>query len=247
MEDPIIGKYDAAELKIAAEFLTNWLPFLTKDLCENCATSLRDRVRSLDPGSNLSAQIIIVSIGLLFPLFTPNPPPPPPPPLPLTPDGKEDHSSAWAVSAKRGDGVRKSWADMAQEEELERGSAEDDKNAVEEFTPKGKRTELSREQREHIRFSSVTRKKDFICLERVGQKITNILDSLELHTGVFSAAEQKRIVNFVHELYTNGGSGDQPGRRNRLFVPVKKLIRTFILSKFCYLIKSSEPIIKGFN
>jgi len=70
---------------------------------------------------------------------------------------------------------------------------------------------LSREQREHIRYTNVTRKKDFICLERVGQKITNILEGLELHTGVFSAAEQKRIVDFVHELEEKGRRGELAG------------------------------------
>lgn len=67
--------------------------------------------------------------------------------------------------------------------------------------------ELSMEQREHIRFCNVKRKKDFICLERVNGKIVNILDGLELHTGVFSMAEQNRIVKFVEKLEEIGKSG----------------------------------------
>lgn len=55
MGDLFVREYDASELKIAAEFLTNWLPFLTKDLCEGCTASMRDRIRSLDPGLNFSS------------------------------------------------------------------------------------------------------------------------------------------------------------------------------------------------
>uniref|UniRef100_A0A0V0GLE4 Putative ovule protein n=1 Tax=Solanum chacoense TaxID=4108 RepID=A0A0V0GLE4_SOLCH len=67
--------------------------------------------------------------------------------------------------------------------------------------------ELSREHREHIRFCNVKRKKDFIYLERVNGKIVNILDGLELHTDVFSMAEQNRIVKFVEKLEEMGKSG----------------------------------------
>lgn len=68
------------------------------------------------------------------------------------------------------------------------------------------------EQREHIRFCNVKRKKDFICLERVNGKIVNILDGLELHTGVFSMAEQNRIVKFVEKLEEIGKSGQLKGQ-----------------------------------
>ncbi|CAH9091205.1 unnamed protein product [Cuscuta epithymum] len=116
-------------------------------------------------------------------------------------------------------GVKMSWADMAQEDELEteecglsltltnesglswkEGAFEHDES----HKPK---TELSREQRECIRFSNVKRKKDFICLERIDGKITNILDGLELHSGIFSAAEQNRIVNYVETLHDKGKNG----------------------------------------
>lgn len=138
--------------------------------------------------------------------------------------------------------VRMSWADMAQEDELEmeaEAEAEDikaqaardadgvskDEGVVNELTTKAvrtedkeKKTELSREQREYIRFTNVMRKKDFICLERVKEKITNVLEGLELHTGVFSAAEQKRIVDFVHELQEKGRRGQLGGKTESRFV-----------------------------
>lgn len=52
---------------------------------------------------------------------------------------------------------------------------------------------FSREQREHIRFTNVERKRDFVCLEKVNGEIVNILEGLGLHTKVFNAAEQKKI------------------------------------------------------
>ncbi|KAL2583905.1 hypothetical protein AAZV13_14G099700 [Glycine max] len=67
---------------------------------------------------------------------------------------------------------------------------------------------LPREQREYIRFMNVRRKKDFICFERVNGKLVNILEGLELHTGIFSAAEQKRIVNYVASLQEMGRKGE---------------------------------------
>lgn len=47
-----------------------------------------------------------------------------------------------------------------------------------------------------------------ICLERVNGKIVNILDGLELHKGVFSAAEQIRIVKYVEKLDQMGKNGE---------------------------------------
>lgn len=117
---------------------------------------------------------------------------------------------------------RMSWADMAQEEmdadEEEEASRQFGSNSsssqVEEISEEVKSTpkpELSREQRERIRFTNVKRKKDFICLERVNGKFVNILDGLELHSGVFSAVEQKKIVDFVYELQEKGKNGKLKG------------------------------------
>lgn len=121
--------------------------------------------------------------------------------------------------------VKMSWADMAQEDELQAEEMSESialssqMNGVpkeEITTPESKqKTELSREQREYIRFCNVERKKDFICLERVSGKIVNILNGLELHKGVFSAAEQIRIVKYVEELDQMGRNGELKG----LFYP----------------------------
>ncbi|KAG6492625.1 hypothetical protein ZIOFF_047590 [Zingiber officinale] len=108
-----------------------------------------------------------------------------------------------------------SWADMAQEDKLKETAAQEEKTEelgrtsieaaarVKREIAK-KETGLSREQREEIHFRNVVRKKDFICLERVNNKIVNILNVLELHTGVFSTTEQKRIVDLVYELQEKG-------------------------------------------
>lgn len=46
-----------------------------------------------------------------------------------------------------------------------------------------------------------------LCLERNRGKIVNILEGLELHTVVFSAAEQRKIVGFVYLLQKMGKRG----------------------------------------
>lgn len=122
-------------------------------------------------------------------------------------------------------GLKMSWADMAQEE-LEADEEEEarglfgNSSGQTEGTRKGKaiqKPELSREQRERIRFTNVTRKKDFICLERVNGKFVNIVDGLELHSGVFSAVEQKKIVDFVYELQEKGKNGKLKGLYSKKF------------------------------
>lgn len=121
--------------------------------------------------------------------------------------------------------VRMSWADMAQEDEheLEEEENEISRESIDGVSQSGQgigkvkvqvqqKPELSRDQREHLRFSNLRRKKDFISLERVNGKFVNILDGLELHTNVFSAVEQKRIVNFVYELQERGKKGELRGQ-----------------------------------
>ncbi|OWM88943.1 hypothetical protein CDL15_Pgr020897 [Punica granatum] len=63
--------------------------------------------------------------------------------------------------------------------------------------PSGMKRELSREQREYIRFMNVKRNKELVCFEKVKGRRVNVLEGLELHTGIFSAAEQRRIVDFI--------------------------------------------------
>lgn len=48
--EPFLSRYDAPELRVAAEFLTTWFPFLSADLCPGCARTLSNRIRSLVPG-----------------------------------------------------------------------------------------------------------------------------------------------------------------------------------------------------
>lgn len=116
---------------------------------------------------------------------------------------------------------RMSWADMAQEDDefSEDEHDEHDSNVgVVSGNNSGEnrvvadKAVLPREQREYIRFMNVRRKKDFICFERVNGKLVNILDGLELHTGIFSAAEQKRIVNYVASLQEMGRMGELKDR-----------------------------------
>jgi hypothetical protein len=268
-DDPFLLKYNQEELRIASEFLSNWLPFLTRDLCSHCTRTLSDRVKSLDPEIGGDEEPIKQDENLAV----------------LTPDSveaKHDHVNeddyetnslgSWKDAAEMNDTadtstivswkdgengwsgpisegstsekvgspvvpaasprVRMSWADMAQEDELEGeeeneisgGSIDGDSQSGERIgkTKVQQKPELSRDLREDIRFRNVQRKKDFICLERVKGKIVNILDGLELHTGVFSAVEQKRIVDFVYELQERGKKGEF---KERTFTAPQKWMR----------------------
>jgi mRNA N6-methyladenine demethylase len=109
--------------------------------------------------------------------------------------------------------TRTSWADMAQEEdELECIEEETGLKEEEERGQRGRcKMELSREQKELNRFKNVKRNKEFICLERVGGRIVNIVGGLELHAGIYSPIEQKRIVDFVYQLLDKGQKGELGG------------------------------------
>lgn len=113
---------------------------------------------------------------------------------------------------------RMSWADMTQEDELE--DEEDEEEEQKEPSRKAsdvslmktpEKPTLSREQRQDLRLMHVKRKKDFICLERIKGKLVNVGDGLELHTSVFSAVEQKRIVDQVYLLEEKGRKGQLRG------------------------------------
>jgi hypothetical protein len=126
---------------------------------------------------------------------------------------------------------RMSWADMVQEDdefgedEIDQTNNNNNKNnnnnnvgvvlgnnnIGENRVVVSDKATLPREQREYIRFMNVRRKKDFICFERVNGKLVNILEGLELHTGIFSAAEQKRIVDYVATLQEKGRKGELKG------------------------------------
>ncbi|XP_017630802.1 RNA demethylase ALKBH9B isoform X2 [Gossypium arboreum] len=255
-EDPFLVKYQPSELRIASEFLTTWLPFLSRDLCRRCTQILSRRIRSLDPDAELANNDLnaihstpnntesedlnencrdncaVNSIGSSKDedtnslgswkdegnVFS-------------EPIGEASTSSGVACASPlfQTPVPRQSWADMAQEDELEEVEEEEEEEEEEEqlVSESSKRIvsltastgelriskvvekpKLSRDQRESIRFMNVKRKKDFICLERVNGKFVNILEGLELHEGIFSAAEQKRIVDHVYMLQEMGRKGE---------------------------------------
>ncbi|KAG0512662.1 hypothetical protein BDA96_10G033100 [Sorghum bicolor] len=210
----LVQGYTAEELAIAGEFLTTWLPFLSAGLCPSCVSSLRGRVDSLLPRAEES--------------------PPPPSPrqpvdqiepsgwdsdpalqqnLPFEPSGWDSDPPPPAPAPPPAEKPRMSWADMAQEDELA-AAAEDDAAAAaaedgDEGAEAGRpKVQPTREQREQRRLSSIVRNKDFRCYERVHGQLVNILAGLELHAGVFSAAEQRRIVQCVYDLQARGQRGE---------------------------------------
>ncbi|CAN0918663.1 RNA demethylase ALKBH9B [Linum grandiflorum] len=233
IDDPFLHQYQPADLRIASEFLNTWLPFLSKGLCNGCSQSLSDRIRSLDPKFNGSPEQLRLEETPVSPIaescehvvedhndedFDKNS-------LGSWNDGAHGSSDSVPGDTARGllgpppgsetSGNRMSWADMAQQEDDELGDEDENlrssvlggvgsspliAKAVE-------KPQLSREKREYLRFMNVQRKKDFICFERVHGKLVNILEGLELHSGVFSAAEQKRIVDHVFELKETGMKG----------------------------------------
>ncbi|XP_054818588.1 RNA demethylase ALKBH9B-like isoform X2 [Prosopis cineraria] len=242
-DDPFLLNYQPSELRIASEFFTTWLPFLSKDLCCHCSVILSDRIRSIDPeahgdapreqfvdDSNASVANNMQShetCDIHDDSCDTNS-------LGSWKDGAEasysGEASGWSepvteisvndVSCEfpllETPSPRMSWADMAQEDEF--GEEEHNKLPANASPSDGtitrvpEKPKLSWEQREYIRFMNVRRKIDYMCFERVNGKLVNILEGLELHTGIFSAAEQKRIVNFVASLQEMGKKGELKDR-----------------------------------
>ncbi|KAK9129196.1 hypothetical protein Sjap_009683 [Stephania japonica] len=81
---------------------------------------------------------------------------------------------------------------------------------------------LMGEESEQARFLRVGRKKDFVHYEQFGWKKTNVLQGLELHTGVFNAEEQNKIVNYVYDLQRMGQAGKL---RERTYSEPRKWMR----------------------
>ncbi|KAJ8771043.1 hypothetical protein K2173_023368 [Erythroxylum novogranatense] len=244
-EDPFLLQYQPSDLQIASEFLTNWLPFLSRDLCGRCTETLSGRVRSLHSALGAAERLhsdksIDTSapngVGLQDKCCDDNCDKNS---VGSCKDGDDtnslgslkDEENGWpeSVAEASSSGIigeslytetpshRMSWADMAQEDELveeeeQQGSSKrvDTSSLTREIKISNdvEKPKLSRERREQIRFMNIKRKKDFICLERFKGKIVNILDGLELHTYVFSAVEQRRIVDKVYELYEMGKKGE---------------------------------------
>ncbi|XP_022149186.1 RNA demethylase ALKBH5-like [Momordica charantia] len=81
--------------------------------------------------------------------------------------------------------------------------------------------DLYEEQKEKIRFANV-RKQEFVHRERIDGKVTNILEGLELHSGVFDKEEQKNIVDYVYHLQHKGQRGEL---RERTYSEPRKWMR----------------------
>lgn len=59
---------------------------------------------------------------------------------------------------------------------------------------------LTDQEMEYDWLMNVGREKDFVFLERIRGWTVNILEGLEFHTRVFTAAEYEVIVNYVYML-----------------------------------------------
>lgn len=66
---------------------------------------------------------------------------------------------------------------------------------------------VSQEQKEKLGLANVGRKTNFVHYEKVNSKNVNVVQGLELHTRVFSADEQKKIVESVYEFQRLGQKG----------------------------------------
>ncbi|KAG2240768.1 hypothetical protein Bca52824_090513 [Brassica carinata] len=202
-DDPFLRKYQPSDLKIASEFLTTWLPFLSRDLCSDCVHVLSRRIRSLHPENSCNNNSETVSRD----------------DKPITHLVVEDMDSEETdrnveddrdgkFNASVTTSPKMSWADMTQEDGLNEEEEEEEQKVSEDWTKTPQKRKLSRDEREQYRFINVKRMKVFSCYEKVKGRRVDILDGLELHTGVFSAAEQKRIVDYVYELQEKGRKGE---------------------------------------
>lgn len=70
---------------------------------------------------------------------------------------------------------------------------------------------LLEDPNKHNRVLQVGREKDFIHIESINGRRTNVLQGLELHTQVFNANEQKEIVDCVYNLQRMGQRGQLRG------------------------------------
>ncbi|CAJ2649169.1 RNA demethylase ALKBH9B-like [Trifolium pratense] len=78
------------------------------------------------------------------------------------------------------------------------------------------------EPKELIRYSEVHCKKDFTYIERINGRAINLLQGLELHTGVFNVMDQNEIVDYIYRLQRLG----QEGRlRDRTYSKPRKWMR----------------------
>uniref|UniRef100_A0A1J3E2K1 RNA demethylase ALKBH5 n=1 Tax=Noccaea caerulescens TaxID=107243 RepID=A0A1J3E2K1_NOCCA len=241
-DDPFLRKCQPSELKTVSEFLTNCLSFLTRDLCKDCVNVLSNRIRSLDQEGKVGLESEGTSNNVADDYDEKST-------RDLKNGGdcvnhslgswKESGISFGSLSEVLGSvrpsqpaasetaSSRMSWADMSQEDEFEEEDEEQQRESSRKAFDAGsmktpEKPKLSRDQRENLRLMNVKRKKDFICLERVKGKLVNVVDGLELHTGVFSAVEQKRIVDQVYQLQEKGRKGEL---KERTFTAPQKWMR----------------------
>ncbi|XP_027338480.1 RNA demethylase ALKBH9B-like isoform X1 [Abrus precatorius] len=81
---------------------------------------------------------------------------------------------------------------------------------------------LSEEQKERIRYSQVQSKKDFTFRERVNRRYLNVVQGLELHTGVFNPVEQRKIIECIYRFQWRGKQGKL---RDRTYSEPRKWMR----------------------
>ena len=101
------------------------------------------------------------------------------------------------------------------------------------------------------RFSQVGRKKNFVHNERVNGKVINVLQGLELHTGVFSPEEQKKIVESVYEYQRMGRKGELMGKYMLLISLIKTNASDYLIvvtknwsCKLYFLIISDSSVVR---
>lgn len=242
--DPFLLRYQPSELRVASEFLTTWLPFLSRDLCQRCTQTLSNRIQSLSTESKAGESKNSGGITSVLTISGNNCGS-----HSLGGSLKDDADTSSVGSRKtvvngwsdmpvsdatlkettfETPSPRLSWADMAQDDddgldtEEEVGMSKQSGLSGELDVAPKKKTELPRDQREYLRFMYVKRKKDFVCMERVKGRLVNIVQGLELHADVFSAVEQKRIVDFIYSLQEKGLRGEL---KERTFTAPRKWMR----------------------
>lgn len=67
--------------------------------------------------------------------------------------------------------------------------------------------EISEEQKQLIHVSQVVSEKNFVHIEMIDGKPTNVLQGIELHTRVFNPEEQQKIVECVYKFRRMGKKG----------------------------------------
>ncbi|KAK1305154.1 hypothetical protein QJS10_CPB11g01454 [Acorus calamus] len=81
---------------------------------------------------------------------------------------------------------------------------------------------IPREQDELLRLSEVIRNKEYVHVEKVYGRSTNVLEGLELHERVFNSFEQQKIVDYIYHLQCMGQRGHL---RDRTYSEPKKWMR----------------------